>query len=103
MARPIVNLYEESDSGITEMMDGPWREIRVLDLLPAGTAALASRDEEHAGFVLGGTVELAVPDEEPFRLEKGSAFALPVPGEGVLTAGSDGVRILLITMNVGHA
>ena len=103
MAQPIVNLYENSESGITEIMDGPWREIAVTDLAPGTTLTLSAHAEEHAGFVISGSAEISIPGDGPFPLGAGGAFALPLTGQATIVAGADGTRLLIITLNVEHA
>lgn len=104
MAEPIVNLYEiagteGADSGITEIMDGPWREVRIVTLAAGETLSLVSDTAEHAGFVIDGGCTLTNP-ESSWTLTQDGAFALPLTGRADLVAGADGLVLLVVTLTV---
>lgn len=100
MADPIVNLFDNPSSGITEVMAGPWRDVRVVKLEPGQSLSLASVREEHAGFVLSGGCQLTAAEGRDFALRRNNAFALPLGGDAQVIAGQEGISMLLITMNV---
>ena len=49
---PKVNLYETDVTNITEIMAGPWKAIKVIDLAPSETLNLDTEDQEHSLFVI---------------------------------------------------
>ncbi len=95
-----VNLFRAEQSGIAEVMDGPWKDIRVVTL-GAEPLRLIASSEEYAGFVIDGTVTIAMDDEGDRVLAPGGAFALPSGGDVVLTS-DDAARLLLIVMTLAH-
>lgn len=98
-----VNLYETEETGITEVMAGPWKSVRVLTLPAGGTDRLASIDgEEHALFVIDGGCTVHVPETGTYDFGPDHAFALPLTGIAELTAGEAGMRALVITLRVTH-
>lgn len=99
MPSPIVNLYDHTETGITEIMDGPWREVRIEKLDAGGTLSLASVDQEHAAFVIDGSASITTPDGA-WPLVRSSAFALPLTGSAELFAGVEGLTLLIVTLNV---
>lgn len=100
MANPIVNLFDNASSGITEVMAGPWRDVRVVKLKPGQPLSLASVREEHVGFVLSGGCQLTAAEGLDFSLRRNHAFALPLGGHAQIIAGQDGTSMLIVTMNV---
>ncbi|MBR22889.1 MAG: hypothetical protein RIC81_01865 [Microcella pacifica] len=98
---PRVNLFETRDTGITEIMDGPWKDIRVVDLDGGESFHARSTGEEHALFVMAGAGIATAPETGAFRIEKDSAIALPLDGFVDIVAGDDGMRMLQITMTIG--
>lgn len=97
--RPIVNLYEERDTRITEVMDGPWRDVSITELVAGERLELASQQEEHAAFVIEGNCSVITADGT-WELTKNGAFALPLSGHAEIVAGPTGLQILVITLNV---
>jgi len=94
----IVNLGSE-ESRISEVMAGPWQDVR-LDRVTAGESLeLTSKEAEHAGFVVVGTGELQSASGERFTVEPGVAFAVPAGGSVTVLASAD-LEILHIIMNV---
>jgi hypothetical protein len=95
-----VNLLRNEPSRISEVMDGPWNDIRVVQL-SAEPVRLVASDEEYAGFVIDGSATLGMQGEPDRVLHPGGAFALPAGGD-VRLAAADGARLLLIVMNLAH-
>jgi hypothetical protein len=98
--RLIVNLGTEK-SGISEVMAGPWQDIRVTQVAAGESTELSSGDAEHAGFIVGGTGTITSVSGERFRLAPGVAFAIPVGGSVVLATDA-GLELLHVIMNVAR-
>jgi hypothetical protein len=98
-SRAIVNLLENRDTKITEIMDGPWRDVSITEFSAGEQLALISDAEEHAGFVIDGSCSLTTSNGT-WPLTKNGAFALPLSGSANIIAGAGGLRLLLITLNV---
>ncbi|MBV6759856.1 hypothetical protein [Rhodococcus opacus] len=96
--KKFVNLYREP-SNISEVMAGPWVDIRVDSIAAGDTLELESDTVEHAGFVIDGTATLTNGDGKVFELERQSAFAIPKTGRVSIAASSD-VSLLHIEMTV---
>ena len=95
-----VNLFETADSGITDMMEGPWKSIQVLTLGAQETANLTTQGEEHCVFTVDGSATVSEPDGRSWQFSKGDTVSLPLGGECTITAGDDGFRYLIISMRV---
>ena len=95
-----VNLFETADSGITDMMEGPWKSIQVLTLGAQETASLTTQQEEHCVFTVDGSATVSEPDGRSWQFSKGDTVSLPLGGECTITAGDDGFRYLIISMRV---
>lgn len=98
MSNKFVNLYTES-SGITDVMAGPWRDIRVDTIDVGTTLELESTSAEHSCFVIEGEAELLNGDGQSFNLTAQSAFSLPSGGRATVTATSP-TRLLHIEMTL---
>lgn len=98
--RLIVNLGTEK-SGISEVMAGPWQDIRVTQVAAGESTELSSGDTEHAGFVVGGTGTITSVSGERFPLTPGVAFAIPVGGSVALAAETD-LEFLHVIMKVAE-
>ncbi len=95
-----VNLFETADSGITDMMEGPWKAIQVLTLGAQETTTLTTQGEEHCVFTVDGSATVSEPDGRSWKFSKGDTVSLPLGGECTITAGDDGFRYLIISMRV---
>ena len=95
-----VNLFETADSGITDMMEGPWKSIQVLTLGAQEAANLTTQGEEHCVFTVDGSATVSEPDGRSWQFSKGDTVSLPLGGECTITAGDDGFRYLIISMRV---
>ena len=102
MTHPRVNLYSSTDSGITEIMEGPWKNIQVITLSPSDTVNLTADGEEHCVFTIDGTATVSEPDGRSWEFEAGNTVTLPHGGRCTITAGDSGMRYLVITMRVEH-
>tara|TARA_B110000977_G_scaffold169582_1_gene219632 strand:+ start:867 stop:1175 length:309 start_codon:yes stop_codon:yes gene_type:complete len=102
MAEVRVNLYETKDSGIQEIMDGPWKSITVEDIAPGETFHLDGRVDEHCFFTISGTGHVTEPDGRSWDFTKGNTISLPQGGQAFITGGDEGMKALIITMTVGH-
>lgn len=100
MTNPRVNLFTHADSGITNIMDGPWKAIQVLSLKPHTSTTLTTDGEEHSVFTIEGTGKLSEPDGRSWDFAKGDTVSLPLGGECTITAGAEGFRYLIITLRV---
>lgn len=98
---PRVNLFETRETGITEIMDGPWKDIRVVDLDGGGSFHARSAGEEHALFVMAGEGVATAPETGAFPIEKDTAIALPLDGYVDIVAGDAGLRLLQVVMTIG--
>ncbi len=105
MRSPRVNLFETDDTGITEIMAGPWKAIAVTDI-PAGEAVdFDASVDEYCLFTLAGTATVTAPDsphKDRWEFAKGSTLTLPQGGRATVTAGPNGMQYLLITMTPDH-
>jgi redox-sensitive bicupin YhaK (pirin superfamily) len=100
MTNPRVNLFTEADSGITEIMDGPWKAIQVLHLKPHSSTTLTTDGEEHSVFTIEGTATVSEPDGRSWDFTKGDTVSLPLGGQCTITAGPEGFRYLIISLRV---
>ncbi len=98
---PRVNLFDSGDTGITQIMRGPWKDIRVVDLSGGDAFHAESQQEEHALFVMSGDGVATAPETGAFRIQKDSAIALPLGGYVDIVAGDSGIRLLQIVMTIG--
>lgn len=96
MSKKFVNLYQEP-SNITEVMAGPWKDIRVDVIAEGDDLTLASDTLEHSCFVIDGEGQLLNGDGQTFPLTKNSAFSLPFGGKATVSAQSE-IRLLHIEM-----
>lgn len=102
MANIRVNLFENNDSGVKEIMAGPWESIRVENLPGGQEFHLDGRVVEHCLFTLEGTGSVSEPDGRSWSFEKGNTISLPLGGQAFITPDSGGMKVLIITMNVDH-
>ncbi|HAA79436.1 MAG: hypothetical protein ABR66_01805 [Microbacteriaceae bacterium BACL25 MAG-120322-bin65] len=100
MNKARVNLYETADSGITDIMEGPWKAIQVVALEPLATTSLTTQGEEHCVFTVEGTATVNEPDGRSWQFSKGDTVSLPLGGTCTITAGPNGFRYLIISMRV---
>lgn len=100
MAKNIVNLSTET-SNITEVMAGPWNDIRIEKIAPGADLELKSDSMEHACFVVAGSGTLVNGDETPFSLKAQDAFAIPAGGQVRLVADQE-FTLLHIEMNLAQ-
>lgn len=100
MAKVRVNLFDTDDSGIQDIMAGPWKSIRVHQLVPGEEFHLDGRVDEHCLFTLDGTAHVAEPDGRSWEFVKGNTISLPQGGQAFITAGPTGMKALVITMIV---
>ncbi|EAA8177789.1 hypothetical protein XU42_26135 [Salmonella enterica] len=98
--RLIVNLTRD-ESRISDVMAGPWQDIRLERLSVGQPLELASADAEHAGFVVRGTGELTSASGEAFAMATGMAFAIPAGGSVTVRASED-LEFLHVIMNLEH-
>jgi len=99
---PKVNLYETDVTNITEIMAGPWKAIKVIDLAPSETLNLDTEDQEHSLFVIEGSFTATTPDGSSFEFVADMALTLPLGDSAKLTAGAAGFKACLVTMRVDH-
>ncbi|MFE5563402.1 hypothetical protein ACFQ68_00315 [Amycolatopsis japonica] len=98
MSKKFVNLLTEP-SNITQVMAGPWQDIRV-DVVAAGaTLDLNTETLEHSCFVIDGVAELINGDGRRFELIQNSAFSLPAGGSATVRATTQ-ARLLHIEMRL---
>jgi len=97
-----VNLFETNESGIGDIMAGPWKSIRVHQLAPGEEFHLDGRVDEHCFFTLEGTAHVTEPDGRSWDFVKGNTISLPQGGQAFITAGPDGMKALVVTMTVDH-
>ncbi len=102
MATPVVNLYTTQDSGITEIMDGPWKNIQVLTLAANEAITLTAEGEEHCVFTIDGAAHVTEPEGRSWDFRAGNTVTLPHGGTCTITAGDKGMRYLIISMVVTH-
>lgn len=100
MERIRVNLFETDESGIQDIMAGPWKSIRVHHVQPGEEFHLDGRVDEHCLFTLDGSAHVTEPDGQSWDFSKGNTISLPQGGQAFLTAGPDGMKALVITMTV---
>ncbi|MFT6973655.1 MAG: 5-deoxy-D-glucuronate isomerase [Pontimonas sp.] len=100
MPEPRVNLFSAQDSGITDIMDGPWKNIDVTTLAPGESKELTTESEEHCVFTIDGSAQVTEPDGRSWDFVAGNTVSLPHGGRCTITAGDDGMRYLIITMTV---
>jgi hypothetical protein len=96
----IVNLFT-GESRISEVMAGPWQDIRVTRVTAGDAHVLSSVATEHAGFVISGAGGITSASGEAFALMPGVAFAIPRGGSVSLTAEAD-LQFLHVEMRVGR-
>jgi quercetin dioxygenase-like cupin family protein len=94
----IVNLHDE-ESRVSEVMAGPWQDIRLARVNAGESSELSSVDIEHAAFVVAGTGTLTSISGDTFPLERGAAFAIPAGGSVTVAAETD-VEFLHVTMEL---
>ena len=85
MSKKFVNLATEA-SNITEVMAGPWNDIRLEKVAPGAPLELESVSVEHACFVVSGSGTLVNGDDQTFPLKTQDAFAIPSGGRVRLEA-----------------
>jgi 5-deoxy-D-glucuronate isomerase len=101
MRSPRVNLFETDDTGITEIMSGPWKEIAVRHIAPGDTVEFDASHDEYCLFTISGTAEVTAPDsphKDRWEFAQGSTLTLPQGGQASITAGEDGMTYLVIVM-----
>ncbi|NUH42555.1 hypothetical protein HUF15_38525 [Streptomyces samsunensis] len=98
MAKKFVNLFREP-SNITDVMAGPWNDIRIEKVDSGATLELESVSVEHACFVISGSGTLANGDGALFPLNAQGAFAIPAGGRVRLEA-DDELTVLHIEMRL---
>jgi 5-deoxy-D-glucuronate isomerase len=102
---PRVNLFDTDDTGITEIMAGPWKAISVKNIAPGESIDLDASMDEYCLFTLSGTATVTAPDspqKDRWEFEKGSTLTLPQGGRATLHAGPEGMQYLLIEMTPDH-
>lgn len=105
MRSPRVNLFETNDTGITDIMSGPWKAISVKNITPGESIDFDASIDEYCLFTLAGTGTVTAPDsphKDRWEFAKGSTLTLPQGGRATVTAGSDGMQYLLIAMTPAH-
>lgn len=105
MRSPRVNLFDTDDTGITEIMNGPWKAISVKNIAPGESVDFDATLDEHCLFTLDGTATVTAPDspqKDRWEFQKGSTLTLPQGGRATVTAGPDGMQYLLISMTPAH-
>lgn len=99
---PRVNLFTTRETGITDVMRGPWKDIRVVDIAAGDSFHASSDGVEHALFVMAGAGIATAPETGAFRIARDSAIALPLQGYVDIVAGDDGLQLLQIVMTVAE-
>ena len=105
MRSPRVNLFDTDDTGITEIMSGPWSAIAVHTIDPGTSRDFEASTEEYCLFTLAGTATVIAPDspqKDRWDFVKGSTLTLPLGGRATLHAGDEGMQYLLISMTPDH-
>ena len=101
MRSPRVNLLTTDDTGITEIMSGPWKEIAVRTIAPGDTVDFDARIDEYCLFTISGTATVFAPDsphKDRWDFAHGSTLTLPQGGRASVTAGPEGMQYLVIVM-----
>lgn len=98
MSKKFVNLFSEP-SNITDVMEGPWKDIRVEKVGAGENLELESNSVEHACFVISGSGTLVNGDGTVFPVQAQGAFAIPAGGRVRLEA-TDELSVLHIEMNL---
>ncbi|MFF2842408.1 hypothetical protein [Paenarthrobacter sp. NPDC057981] len=98
MSKKFVNLFNEP-SNITEVMEGPWNDIRVEKVAAGEALELESVSVEHACFVIAGTGTIHNGDGATFPVKAQGAFAIPSGGRVRLEA-ADELSVLHIEMSL---
>ena len=96
--KKFVNLFHEP-SNISQVMAGPWVDIRVETVKAGQSLDLESTEVEHAAFVISGTATLTNGDGKTFELSRSSAFAIPKTGRVAIAASSE-LSFLHIEMRI---
>jgi hypothetical protein len=105
MRSPRVNLLETNDTGITEIMSGPWKEIAVRHIAPGETLDLDARVDEYCLFTISGSAVVTAPDsphKNRWEFSPGSTLTLPQGGQASILAGDSGMQYLIIVMTPDH-
>lgn len=105
MRSPRVNLFETDDTGITEIMAGPWKAISVKNIAAGDSVTFDASVDEYCLFTLSGTATVTAPDspqKDTWEFEKGSTLTLPQGGRATVSAGAEGMQYLLIEMTPDH-
>ena len=102
MTNPRVNLFTTKESGITEIMAGPWKNIEVVTLGARESVDLQAQGDEHCVFTIDGTAHVSEPDGRSWDFVAGNTVTLPEGGRCTITAGAEGMRYLIITLRVDH-
>jgi 5-deoxy-D-glucuronate isomerase len=105
MRSPRVNLFDTDDTGITEIMAGPWKAISVKNIAPGDSVDFDASTDEYCLFTLSGTATVTAPDspqKDRWEFEKGSTLTLPQGGRATVLAGREGMQYLLIEMTPDH-
>jgi hypothetical protein len=98
--RLIVNLKTE-ESRISDVMAGPWQDIRLERVAVGQSLELTSEGAEHAGFVTRGAGGLTSASGEAFPMVAGMAFAIPAGGSVTVTAAEE-LEFLHVIMDLDH-
>ena len=97
---PKVNLFETDETHITEIMSGPWKSIRVINLQPHAEHHFTTNNEEHGVFVIDGSFTAVIPDGSKFEFLQDMAMTLPLGGDAKTKAGPYGAKLCVVTMKV---
>jgi mannose-6-phosphate isomerase-like protein (cupin superfamily) len=98
MSKKFVNLFTEP-SNITDVMEGPWNDIRVEKVGAGDNLELESDSVEHACFVISGSGKLVNGDGAVFPIQAQGAFAIPAGGRVRLEA-ADELMVLHVVMDL---
>jgi mannose-6-phosphate isomerase-like protein (cupin superfamily) len=95
----VIHLRETLKADPRGVFTGPLREIQLLELEPGQQASLSATGMEHTLFTLGGSGEVT-SHEARVPLKFGVSVTLPLGAELVLTAGAEGLKYFLASLEV---